>query len=56
VKAYVCNKCGRVITNKDIMKRMIRIEFNTNNIGKYEEMHLCDDCKDKVIKYIREEE
>lgn len=54
--AYVCNKCGRVITNKDIMQKTTKLTLSTGRVGSYSEMHLCDDCIEKVINFIKESE
>lgn len=55
MKAYVCNKCGRVITNEKMMKATTKLTLSTDNLGVYEEMHLCDDCKKRFHKFVHEE-
>lgn len=56
MKAYICNKCKLVVTNQDAMKKMHRLDFATDNIGKYDEKHLCDGCYKKIVNFINNEE
>jgi hypothetical protein len=54
MKAYVCDKCGRVITNKKIMEDMRKINISTDNVGIFGEWHLCFECFAKLEKFIHE--
>ena len=53
MKGYVCNKCGKVVTSKDLMKNMTSLKLETDFVGTYEIMHLCDDCKNKFYDWVR---
>ncbi len=44
MKAYICNKCGDINMGDSTMKEMVRIDFCTDKIGKYQEAHLCKTC------------
>jgi len=56
MKAYVCNKCGRVITNEKIMSDMLRLSISNDKVGKYDEVHLCADCDKKFCSFLHDEE
>lgn len=56
MKAYICNKCKLVVTNPDDMKKMHRLDMATDNVGKYSEKHLCDECYEEMIKFIDNKE
>lgn len=52
MKAIICDKCKRVITNEDELKNIVRLDMCNNYIGKYSEKHLCDECEDKFYTWL----
>lgn len=54
MRAVVCNKCKKVITDEKIVKDTLRLDFCTEKVGKYAEKHLCDECKEELYKFLGE--
>lgn len=53
MKAIVCNKCEKVITDEEKLKHTIRLDMCTNYLNKYDEKHLCDDCNSKFHEWLK---
>lgn len=53
MKAVVCDKCKKVITDKSAVESIIRLELCTNEIGKFDEKHICDDCREKFYDWFK---
>ena len=53
MKAIVCDKCEKVITDEKELKNLVRLDLCTNYLNKYGEMHLCDDCKKKFFDWFK---
>ena len=56
LRAYVCNKCGRVVTLSDKMKEMTSVELKTDLVGVYDTMHFCSECKSKFYRWLNKDE
>ena len=55
MKAIVCDKCKKVITDEQIIKDTLKLDLCTKYLGKYSEIHLCDDCKMKFFAWLTNE-
>ena len=51
MKAIVCDRCGRVIIDEKEIKNIVRLDMCTNDVGKFGEKHLCDDCVDEFKEW-----
>lgn len=56
MKAIVCNKCGMVTVDEKIIKETLRLDLCTDRVGKFDEKHLCENCKKKFYNWLRKEE
>lgn len=56
MKAIICDKCKKIITEEKEIKDLIRLDLCTNFVGKYSEKHLCDKCKVKFNSWLNREE
>ena len=52
MKAYVCNKCGIIVVGEKNMKEMTRVDLATDEVGKYNELHICNKCMKKFILFV----
>lgn len=55
MKAYVCDKCGKVILLPD--DRVYEYPTGINRLSimsKWEEIDLCDECTDELVAAVRE--
>lgn len=55
MEAYVCDRCEKVITDKKVKSKMIILKLCTERVGIFDEMHLCDDCREKFYEFIENE-
>ena len=55
MKAIVCDKCKKVITDEEKLKHTTRLDMYTNNLGKYSEKHLCEDCRSGFYDWLKDE-
>lgn len=51
MKAVICDRCGRVVIDVKEIKNITRLDMCTNDVGKFAEKHLCDDCVDEFGKW-----
>jgi hypothetical protein len=56
MEAYICDKCGRVITLIKLKNSMTRLIYSTDDVGSYQHKHLCDDCNNKLANWFKEED
>lgn len=55
MKAIVCDKCKKVVTDEEALKKTTRLDMSTIRAGKYSEIHLCDDCDSKFYEWLEAE-
>lgn len=55
MKAIVCDKCKKVITDEKEIESIMRLDLCTNYLSKFGERHLCDDCKSKFYDWLKSE-
>lgn len=55
MKAIVCDKCKKVITEEKEIRDIVRFDLCTNYLGKYDEKHFCDECKKAFFEWLRDE-
>lgn len=56
MKAIVCDKCKKVITDDEVIKDTMRIDFSTPNLGKCNEKYLCRYCEDMLYQWLNNKE
>ena len=56
MKAIVCDKCKKVMTDEKELKDTLRLDLCTNYLSKFSEKHLCNDCKDLFCDWIDNEQ
>lgn len=49
MKAIICDRCGKVTAEG----LCATIEFPYGTLGEPDEQHLCDECRKKLIEWIR---
>lgn len=55
MKAIVCDKCKKVITDKKELKDTMRLDLCNDFSGKFGEKHICNDCKSKLYNWFKNE-
>ena len=56
MKAIICDKCKKVITDEKEIRDIVRFDLCTNYLGKYDEKHLCDDCKSSFFDWLKDKQ
>lgn len=54
MKAIICDKCHLSITDEKVMNETLRLDLCTGKIGKWGEMHLCEECRKKLFSWFKE--
>ena len=52
MNAIVCDKCGKVITDKKKLDETTMLSMSAVYVGEYSKIHLCDDCKDSFVEWL----
>lgn len=54
MKAIICDKCKKSITDVKDIKETLRLDLCNDKIGKWDEKHLCNACKSKLFSWFKE--
>ena len=55
MKAIVCDKCKKVITDKEELKDTIRLDLRSDSLNKFSEKHICNDCNREFYNWFKNE-
>lgn len=53
MNAIVCDKCGKVITDKKELDDTTSLMFSTRNVGVYSNHDLCRECVEKFDAWLK---
>ncbi|MDD3336773.1 MAG: hypothetical protein PHI98_14885 [Eubacteriales bacterium] len=52
MKAVICDRCEKIMTGKKVEEAR-RVSFATEKVGVYLQYHLCEECEQKLIRWIQ---
>lgn len=52
MKAIICDKCKQTMLDEKEMREALRLDLCNDKIGKWDEKHLCYECRKKFLTWL----